>query len=61
MKLEATKNATAAKWCTVGDRHSRKFFEFHKEPRQKTNVTKLVEGGRSLQTQEDIEEYIQRY
>jgi hypothetical protein len=60
-KLEATKNATAAKWYTVGDKYSREFFEFHKEPRRKMDVTELVEGGRSLRTHADIEDYIQRY
>jgi hypothetical protein len=57
-KLDATKNATAAKWCTVGYKCSREFFEFHKEPRRKTDVMELVEGGRSLRTQADIEDYI---
>lgn len=60
-KLEATKNANAARWCRVGDRCSKEFFEFHKDPKRKSSITELMDGGRSLTAQKDLEEYILRY
>jgi hypothetical protein len=51
-KLENTKN----------DRCSKEFFEFHiKGSNKKVNIIELVDGGRSLQTPEEIQEYVQRY
>ena len=57
-KLEVTKNASMARWYIVGNRCSKEFFEFYKDARRKSNITKLVEDGKSLRSLEEIEEYI---
>ena len=60
-KLEASKNATAAKWVTVGDRCSKEFFEFHKAYRSKSTIKELRDGGRIINSHEEIVKYVQGY
>lgn len=57
-KLEVLKNATVARWIQVGDRCSKEFFEFHKDRKIKTQISKLLQDGRSLTSEEDINSYV---
>ncbi|KAG0623633.1 hypothetical protein M758_3G189600 [Ceratodon purpureus] len=60
-KLEASKNATAARWIQVGDRCSKEFFEFHKEHKNKSSISHLQDGDRLLTEEKDIFAYIHGY
>lgn len=57
-KLEKTKNEVAAKWMNVGDRCSCEFFKFHKDIRQRSCITELMDGVTLLTSQEDIADYV---
>ncbi len=47
-KLKSTKNAIATKWISVGDKCSRKFFEFHKVHRPFIMFKELLDGGQTI-------------
>lgn len=57
-KLEETRNQFAALWSSVGDRCSKEFFEFHRTPSRKANISELVDRGRTLHSPQEIERYI---
>jgi uncharacterized protein YllA (UPF0747 family) len=52
---------TGATWARMGDKCMCEFFQYHKAIRPKTNIKEIVEGGRSIRTQEEIAAYIQSY
>jgi hypothetical protein len=60
-KLERKKMQTGATWARMGDKCTRKFFQYHKARRPKTKIKELLDGGRSLRTQDEIAEYVQTY
>lgn len=61
LKLERRQNALSAHWCTVGDRCSKEFFEFHTASSRQSSINELVEDGKVHRSAHDIEDYIQRY
>lgn len=61
LKLERRQNSLSAHWCTVGDRCSKEFFEFHTARSRQSSINELVEDGKVHRSAQDIEDYIQRY
>jgi hypothetical protein len=53
-KLESTNNAMAAKWISIKDKCSWKFFEFHKVHRPFIMIKELLDGGQTIWNRKDI-------
>ena len=60
-KLEYSRNKLAARWCMVGDRCSKDFFEFHKSPSRKSDITELVDNGRVLHDTKEIGSFVHNF
>lgn len=45
----------------VGDRCNNEFFEFHKDCSRRSNISKLMEGGRSLKQEDEILSFVEHY
>lgn len=58
-KFQYQESAILSKWARVGDRCTKKFFEFHEGGRKRPNViNQLKDGDRVLNTQAELESHI---
>lgn len=60
-KLDRKRFAAGANWAKMGDKCTAKFFQYHKDKKAKSAIKELLDGGRSITAQQDLESYIHRY
>jgi hypothetical protein len=60
-KLESTKNSMVARYTLVGDRCSKKFFEFHKGHMPQIVINELFHGEKILIEKEIIAKDVQSF
>ena len=57
-KLQFQETAILSKWSRVGDRCTKEFFEHHAGQRKRSPITHMLDEGRPLTTQAELEEHI---
>jgi hypothetical protein len=60
-KLQFQETATLSKWSRVGDRCTKEFFEHHSNSKKPAPITLMIDEGRHLTEQKDLEEHILKF
>ena len=60
-KLQFQETAMLSKWARVGDRCTKEFFEHHSSARKQTPITHMMDEGRPLTNQSDLEAHILKF
>ena len=60
-KLQFQETAILSKWSRVGDRCTKGFFEHHQGARKRAPITLMMEEGKPLTSQAELEEHILKF
>ena len=60
-KLQFQETTTLSKWSRVGDRCTKEFFEHHSSSKKPAPITLMIDEGRHITQQRELEEHILKF